>query len=419
MKLNPLFYIISIFFLVSCSKEENEMNNTNDPNNPDLNTPRIEITFDNQILNSFNAFDIIKIIKKNDGFIFFTNELITEFPFNTGIRISKIDNQLNLVWTFIINESTEKDHLAGVLEVENDEYISILSKMNYSNIGLGNYEVYGLKFNNSGNILWIKNYSANNVDQNIHLDEAIDFTNKSTELKIMFRSDSTFQNSEDFYFREVKINSDGDILSNIKLNYTNVNNFYNIIYDKLGNKYNFGGKRVVDFYVGNTAFTSYDASIMKYNLNNNMVFDKLYGIPRIDDYFNRILIDNNNKANFIGKYGIDYSNDTEARWIVQMDDSGNILWEIKEYEEQFKYYGKDIIQDDDGNYLSLFNDVNGYNLATLIKSNNQGEILWKFVDGAKGNNDSFSPYKVLKNNEEYLIFGLKEYKIWLKKIIVE
>jgi hypothetical protein len=417
MRLNSLLIITVTYFLISCSKEENDL--SDDTNNPISSNPQFEITYDNQIINSFNSFAILKIIKKNDGFIFFSNELITMAPFNTGIRISKLDNQLNLVWTFLIDETPESEHLGGVLELANDEFIAILSKMNYTNTGINNNEVYGLKINNSGNILWQKDYSANNVDLDTHLDDVIEFKNESNELKIMFRSDSTYYNSNDFYFREVKLNSDGQVLSNTKLNYTDVNQFYNIIYDKNGNKYNFGGRLLVDFFVGNASYNSYDASLIKYNIDNQVVFDKTYGIQRIDDFFHNILIDNNNKSIVIGTCGIDASNNTTGRWIKETNHYGNVVWEIKEFKEDYVYFGKDIIQDNDGNYLSLFNDINGgFNIATLIKSNSQGTILWKFEDGLEGNADSFVPYKVFKNNDEYLLFGLKDEKIWLKKIRV-
>lgn len=420
MKLNILFpFVIAfLFFFISCSKDDNEL--TDNTINPISNNYEFEITFNNQILNSINAFDILKIIKKNDGFIFFNNELVTQFPFNTGIRITKMDNQFNLVWTFLINETIETESLAGVFELPNDEYIAMLGKTHYTNIGLNNSEVYGLKFNNSGIILWQKDYSAQNVDLNTHLDQMINFTNESNELKLMIRSDSTYNSpTNDFYFRELKLNAAGDVLSNTKLNYSNINQFYNIIYDHNGSKYNFGGRSLIDFYIGNSAYSSYDALLIKYNINNQVSFDKTYGINSIDDYFHKILIDNNNKSILLGKCGIDASNGIEGRWIVEINSAGDIVWEIKEFNDYFKYYGKDIIQDDDGNYLSLFNDVNGgINITTLIKSNNQGNIIWKFIDGADENNDSFVPYKVFKNNNEYLIFGLKEDKLWLKKVKV-
>ena len=101
-----------------------------------------------------------------------------------------------------------------------------------------------------------------------------------------------------------------------------------------------------------------------------------------------------------------------------MDSNGNIVWEIKEHEERYQYYGKDIIQDGD-NYLSLFDDRNGYNVTTLIKSNNQGEILWKFKDGEKNNTENFLSHRVLKYNDEFLIFGIRDNnKLWVKKIKV-
>lgn len=414
MKLNVLFLIILLSIFISCSDEDNE---TNDATAPISNIQEFEVTYNNQVLNSIGAFDILKILKKNDGFILFSNEFVTQFPLNSGIRITKMDNQFNFVWTLLINETVHFENLGGVFELDNNEFIAILSKMDYTNVGLNNNQVYGLKFNSSGTVLWQKNYSEDNVDTNTHLDYMIRFTNKSNELKVMFRSDSTYYNPNDMYFREVNLNSSGDVLSNTKLNYTDVNQFFDMIYDNNGDKYNFGGRSLVDFVVGGASYLSRDALLTKYTSDNTIIYDKTYGIPEIDDYFHSVLIDINNKSILVGSCGINASDHIYGRWIVEINSDGNIVWQIKEYKKHFTYYGKDIIQDDDSNYLSLFNDVNfGTNYATLIKSNNQGEIIWKFVDGEEENTDSFVPFKVLKYNDEYLIFGLKDEKIWLKKI---
>jgi hypothetical protein len=410
----PLFFLIISSLFLSCSEDEKEIiNDTNDNN-----SPIIDLTFDSQIINSISPFEFLKVIKSNNEFVIFTKEILTGSSFNVAIRVSKVDSDFNLIWTFVVDRTTEGEQLAGVFELNNDEFIAIFGKAGYSSQGLHDNEVFGLKFNSLGSILWEKNYSMNNLDYNTHLDNIIYFNNSSNELKVMFKSDSTYYNADDFYYREVKINSDGDILENNKIYNSTHGLFFDIIYDNLGYKYNFGGNRVVDFYTGNSAFTSFDASLTKFNSNNSIIFNNLYGIPRIDDYFHRAIIDNNNKIILIGKYGIDYSNQTEARWIVQMDSNGNIVWEIKEYEERYQYYGKDIIQDGD-NYLSLFDDRNGYNITTLIKSNNQGEILWKFKDGEKNNTENFLSQKVIKYNDEYLIFGIRDNnKLWVKKIKV-
>ena len=421
MKLNIRFAFVAVFvfFFLSCSKDDNELQ-PDDSNDPAVINYEFELTFDSQILNAINSFQILKIIKNNDGFILFTQELITEFPFDTGIRITKIDHQFNLVWTFLINESIEIDKFSGVFELPNDEYIAMLKRVHSASDGLNYNEVYGLKFNNLGNILWQKDYSTQNVDSDARLDEIIDFTNESNELKVMFRSDSTYYNADDAYFREVKLNAAGDVLSTTILNYTDVNQFYNIIYDQNGSKYNFGGRLLVDFYIGNSAYVSYNALLIKYDVNNQVIYDKTYGVQRADDYFHEILIDNNNKPIMVGKCGLDTSNNPEGRWIAEINAVGDIVWEIKEINENVRYYGKDIIQDDDGNYLSLFYDINfGFDIATLIKSDHQGNIIWKFQDGPDGNDDSFVPYKVFKRNDEYLIFGLKDDKLWIKKVKIQ
>lgn len=417
MKISILSLLLSIFLLIGCSKDDSVSNN--EPQNPAPTNPVIQQIFDGQILSSFNTMEVFKIIKKDDGFIFITHELITEAPLNAGIRISKTDNQLNVIWTFLIDKSSESDEFAGVLELSNNEYIAILKKFSNTNTGLYNNEVYGLKFNGSGTILWEKDYSMNNVDTNTHLDGIIKFTNKSNnDLRVMFRSDSTYYNSDDFYYREIKINSNGDILENKKLNITSTAHMQYIRYDNFGNKYNFGAGLTVDQVVPGGTYISFSPILAKYNQNNSLVFEKTYGVPSVDDYFHQAIIDTNNKIVLIGEHGTPGDVNSISRWIVHTNDSGEIVWEIRESTPGVEYYGKDIIQDEDGNYLSLFDDRYGYNLATLIKSDNQGQILWKYSDGEINNTDPFVPNKVIKSNNEYMIFGVKNLKLWLKKITV-
>lgn len=408
MKSNILFLIISLFFFISCSKDDNELKN--EPEGPIVNNPEFEITFDSQILTSTNTLEILRIFKREDGFILFCTEITSEWPLTFGTRVIKIDNQFNQVWTFLVNEINSTNFFGGVYELPNDEYILISSKN-----GVNGNETYGLKFNNSGNILWRKNFNSTIAESGEYFDFMIPFTSKSNRLKFITRS----YTPDDSYFREVEINSDGEILANIELNYPDVNQFGNIAYGNDGIKYNIGARALVDFLIGGAPSVSNDALLIKYNENNQVIFDKTYGMKRVDDSYHRILIDSNNKPTVIGTWGVDYAEHIEGRWIVRTNSVGEIVWEIKEYKKQYKYYGKDIIQDDDGNYLYLFDDFSwGSNIVTLIKSNDNGEILWKFEDGIEGNLDRFTSAKVFKINGEYLIFGLNEQKLWVKKMKV-
>ena len=387
-----------------------------------ITTSEIEITFNNQILSSIitNGDGLKKIIKRNDGYILFTTELVDLY--NIGIRVSKTDNQLNLLWSFVIDETNEADNLAGVFELGNDEYIAIAHKFSYTNTGLYNNEVYGFKFNNSGNLIWNKDYSADNVDANTHTEGRVNFSSKSNDLKVIFSSDSTYYAQGGSYFRDLELNSDGQIISDDIIGSTSDYQFLTIFYDIAGSKYNYGG---IDILPNDGLFT-FDGMLQKFDSNNNLLLDNNYGNYGADDYINKILIEDNNEITMIGKNGHENGFDGESRWILKTNEaSGEIIWSIKETRDNFLYQARDLIMDEDDNYLSLFFDIyyansHVYNLATLIKSDNDGNIIWKFVDGEDFNNDSFFPVKVFRDGDEYLIFGIKDGTyLWLKKIKVD
>ncbi|TBV26903.1 hypothetical protein DMZ43_07525 [Meridianimaribacter sp. CL38] len=387
-----------------------------------INTSEIEITFNNQILSSIitNGGGLKKIIKRNDGYLLFTTELVELY--NTGIRVSKTDNQLNLLWTFVIDETNDAENLSGVFELNNDEYIAIAHKFSYTNFGLYNNEVYGFKFNNSGNLIWNNDYSANNVDANTHFDLIVPFSSKSNDLKVLFKSDSTYYASGGSYYRELHLNPNGQIISNSIIGSTSDYQFQTIAYSNNGSKYNYGG---IDILPNDGLFTL-DGMLQKFDPSNNLLLDNSYGNYGADDYIHKILIADDGKITMIGKNGHENGFDGESRWVLQTDENdGEIIWDFKESRNNFLYQGRDLTLDEDGNYLSLFFDIyypnsHVYNLATLIKSDSDGNIIWKFVDGEDFNDDSFSPVKVFREGNEYLIFGIKDGSyLWLKKIKVD
>ncbi|MEM9243346.1 MAG: hypothetical protein AAGA27_04730, partial [Pseudomonadota bacterium] len=73
--------------------------------------------------------------------------------------------------------------------------------------------IFGFKFNNSGNLIWNKDYSADNVDANTHTEGRVNFSSKSNDLKVIFSSDSTYYAQGGSYYRELELNSDGQIIS--------------------------------------------------------------------------------------------------------------------------------------------------------------------------------------------------------------
>ena len=362
-------------------------------------TSEMKLTFNNQILNSFTTNSIEDIIKTDDGFIIATVEHVSSY--NNGIRVSKVDHQFNLKWSFVVNESTDPDILAGIMGLKDNTYIAIARK-SYN-------EVFGFKFDQNGNVLWTKYFNSNSGD---NLNDIIKFKNVSQELKfILWADDTNNGDASDAYYRELTLNSDGDIISTKILENANDYSFYNFYCDKNGSMYNYGTDASGENFKG--VLKKYDAV---YNVTWFQTYNNgLVGGDRLD----QLLITQNNIVNI----GIqtDQYNRKEYRLIHLRNLQGIMINQYTEYKDTFSFQGKDINSDFDGGYLALFLDLGSYyRSATLLKMDVDGNLLWTFIDGKESNDDRFDPSKVLYQNGEYLIFGIKDgNSLWVKKAKIQ
>lgn len=426
-------FLVTIFISLAfsnCSKTDDFEENTPIENDT-IKSTQFDVTYNNQILKAYSPFKIVKIIENNDGFIVFSQVQTNINNDFTSVLITKIDNQFNEVWTHLVNETD----LFGVFELGNGEFIAILNKADNVS-GRFRNAVYGMKFNSSGTIFWEKkynNYKPQNPPDYYSNDLLPQFQNKSNELKFIIRTDSanTITNQIDRYLNEITIDKNFNILKEEVLHYpTDGYIFQKVIYDEMGNKYAYGGRSFVDFYSGGAAVTSTQWYLAKYDLNNKLLFEKDYGIGETSEYLDRILVDNN-KIIAIGKYG-ESGNKNFHRGIFQINNNnGSVDWNIIEDNHLFStlpassvYLGYDVQFDDDGNYLTLFNEATSYpsvfNTATVLKINKQGKVIWRFIDGESENKDHFTPYNIFVKNDEYLIFGIKDNsKLWLKKFKIK
>lgn len=379
----------------------------------------IVLTEYRQILNSVSyPTPIEEILKLEDGYLFITGGAI--------INVSKITNDLNLLWSFDITSSTEDLFYKGVYKLnENNEYLMLIQGLGASNSDpwgnqyRGDVRAHGVKFNDDGQIIWNRDYSTYITD-NYYVntdDYPIPISRSSEKNKVFICSDSTYYTENDEYYRALTFDSDGELSSSQILNPATYS-FRRVLF-KLSDKWiNYG------IYSG-------DIHIQLYNSNNELTHDYLYGNNGAIEYLSKNILDQGDTIVLTGTNGHENSLDGESRWIFNINASnGEIIWEIKESEENYSYRAKDLIKDSDENYLSLFFDMynmqntypfdHDYNYATLIKSDNDGNILWKFVDGDANNDDDFEPERVFQQDNEYLIFGRKPWnEVWVKKIKIE
>ncbi|MBJ7882234.1 hypothetical protein [Gelidibacter salicanalis] len=375
-----------------------------------LTTSEIETLYDGQIANSISTSYIEEILKKDDGYL-----IVTGYG---DITVHKLDNNFNLLWSTEIVER-ETNFFKSIIDLENGEYILFGSGNTNTSLGTYNTKSFAVKIDNSGNKLWTKYFHyGDNTDWTFWWNDIVKFKKKGSDIKLLTTVDTTYYNDRlDTFFHEYTLDFNGNITSQKTLS-LGFDTFLNIEYDNEGNIYNHG-TNVLDF--SSNVFI-FNGILEKYNQNHELIWsehynDEIFG----DDSLDRLLIN----QNYIVNIGKESNSQDEFRLIHFRDNQGNLLWEFKETREDFLYQGKDIYSDFDNNILVLYIDIfypNApvYDIATLMKFDEEGNLLWRYQDGEDFNQERFTPNKVFYDNEEYLIFGVKDANsLWLKKIKVE
>jgi hypothetical protein len=377
-----------------------------------LTTSEIETLYDGQIASSVSTSNIEEIIKEDDGYL-----IVTGYG---DITVHKLDNNFNLLWSTEIVER-DTNFFKSIIDLENGEYILFGSGNTNTNLGTYNTKSFAVKIDNSGNKLWTKYFHyADNTDWTFWWNDIVKFKKKGSNIKLLTTVDTTYYNDRlDTFFHEYTLDFDGEIISQKTLPYA-FDTFLNIEYDNDGNIYNYGTNEF-DFNFS-PGIILFNGILEKYDQNNELIWsehynDEIFG----DDSLDRLLINENYIVN-IGKEG---NSQEEFRLIHFRNNQGSLLWKFTETRDEFLYQGKDAYTDFDNNILVLYFDIfypnsHVYNIATLMKFDQDGNLLWRYQDGEDFNQERFTPAKVFNDNGEYLIFGVKDANsLWLKKINVE
>lgn len=381
----------------------------------------IEITFDNKILSSsMGGFNIDRVRQVSDGFIIGAT-LIKSYSSDTSIEIIKLDNDFNLLWSFNINQGPNSDNIKEILDLQDGNYIMVGQKFTYTSLGTYNHSTYMVKFNDDGNLSWTKYYYYNDISDTNHCyNHPREIKTKPGQLKIITEVDTTYHTNgrSDAFLREFEIDKDGNITSDKIIGDAYEPPLWFIEYDIYGNKYNYGK---VDIHP-NDGLISWDGMLEKYDIENNLVWSRNFGNYGADDSIDRIVFADN-KIVSIGMNGHENGFDGESKWVIRNNTDGNTKWDFKETRKDFIYQGRDVIFDNNYNTIALFFDIfypdaHVYNLATVTKIDDNGNVIWQFSDGEDYNKDGFFPSNIFIKNDEYSILGVKEGIIWLKKFVI-
>ena len=320
------------------------------------------------------------ITKDNNLIVYYDSYDTIAHKYVTCLR--KLDFNGNLLWekTYKFNSYS---HAVGVMQT-NDEGYLLIGEYNYKDDWVFTYTSL-IRTNSNGDSLWSKNYLDG------YIDSGIKSIQKDNGSFLLFTYTDLYKNLL------LNINSVGDTLSTKYIErencYPSCSGYYDFQIDNNENYY----------FVGEY--------LAKYDNNFKLIWSKKNNFRG-----ESIILDNDNNSLV---FGYTYESNHSDYCLYKYDNSGNILWN-KTYDYGKTEFAEHIEKTDDGGFVLLgtSEDNSGVNTIKLIKVDNEGNTLWVKNCNlhSSDSNIGISVKQVAKN--QYIIFGLCDYKPFLTKITI-
>jgi len=356
---------------------------------------------------------------------------------------------------------TEHDYAASIRQTPDGDYL--VAGHTYS-FGNGYYDVWVLKLDSNGNILWQKTYGSSTTettrameltseggcvvaavlgdpvilgdDADIWLikldkDGNIEWQKKYNQSR--WDSVTSIQQTPDngyIVLGRSRINDDYDtwILKLDKNGVIQWQNLYRGSNDEFGNcliktangEYAIGG--LVQYVDYQTHKIWANILMLKLDSDGNIIWQKQYGAGK--HYAGTSSIQQTQDGEFIIAGGIsdpeDYLDSTMC--VLKLDDAGNLIWQ-KTYGGSVRHTGLTILQSSDKNYIMAgeFPTSENYYKAWLLKLNQEGEVLWQKTYGGEKENSVSSI--VTTDDDGFIMTGYTSsfppyalYDVWVLKM---
>ncbi len=298
---------------------------------------------------------------------------------------------------------TDSDYFYSISITEDEEYI-VVGKATSTDIeGITNKGVYDaiiVKYDKDGNMLWQKDYGGNKAD----VFSSVALTNDDGFVAVGYSQSSDIEgitNKGSWDAIIVKYDKDGNMLW--QKNYEgNINDYYRAVILTKDEGFIAVGCSNSTNIEGITNKGSQDALIVKYDKDGNQLWQKSWGGQAGED-FNFITATEDNGFVVVG---YSQSSDIEGitnkgGWdaiIVKYDKDGNMLWQ-KNYGGNSAEYFKSVMLTKDEGFIAVgysqSSDIEGITNkgsqdAIIIKYDKDGNMLWQKNWGGNNSEQFFS-----------------------------
>lgn len=332
-----------------------------------------------------------------------------------GIAV-KFDYSNVVIWKKNFGGGTGSDYFQKVAEF-GDSYVSVGYSSSTSTVFLDKYkgetDAIIFRYDLSGNIIWNKNYGGTGTDYFYDVltgeDEIIAVGSSNS-----VNNDLTGLNKGNYDAIIVKYDKDGNIIWKKNFGGTNSDYFYGITITSDG--YVVVGRSIsTDGDLIGLNKGGYDAIVVKYDKDGNVIWSKTFG-GSLDDLFQNIYLTSNGYLVAVG-YSPSINGDLEGlnlggidANIVKMNTDGEIVWK-KNYGGSGSDYFRDVVTLSGIYYVVGYSASTDGNLAGLSKGGTdaiilsltkEGEIIWNKNYGGSST-DIF--YDIAIKNEQLYVVG--------------
>jgi hypothetical protein len=360
--------------------------------------------------------------KTNDGgYILIGDALSTDGDFigSTGFAsnalIIKTDSNGNIEWKKDIGGS-QNDSAYRVITTSDNGYIVACNT--YSNNGQvtgnhGEIDIWLVKLNSTGTILWSKTYGCSNYD-------GISGIIQTSDGGYVFAGNSTVNNgdvtgnhgSNDLWI--VKIDSAGTIIWQKSYGGTNYD-FANDIKQTTDGGFILCGASTSSNFDVTLNQGSYDFWVIKLNSTGNLIWQKTFGGSQHDEAYS--VLQTNEGGYIVAGQTASNNGDVTGNlgqfdcWVVKLTANGTVSWK-KCYGGFLSDCAMEIIKSDDGGYIiagetkstdGFFATNQGLCDAYIFKINSIGTLVWQKLFGGS-NNDYLRSIEVTTDGG-YIVCG--------------
>ncbi|MHA2612326.1 MAG: InlB B-repeat-containing protein, partial [bacterium JZ-2024 1] len=321
------------------------------------------------------------------------------------IWVLKLDADGNVLWQKTYG-GTDSDGASSIQQTSDGGYI--VAGYTYS-FGAGRYDIWVLKLDADGNVLWQKTYGGANWDEAYSIQQTSDGGYIVAGDTWSFVA--AWNDVSDFWV--LKLDENGNVVWQKTYGGVKEDRAYSIQqtsdggYIVAGETYSFGAG-------------DWDIWVLKLNANGDVVWQRTYGWARLD--WARSIQQTSDGGYIVAGMTDSFGAGSWDIWVLKLDANGNVLWQ-KTYGGANWDEAYSIQQTSDGGYIvagKTYSFGAGYTDIWVLKLDADGNVLWQKTYGGEYNEGAYSIQQT--SDGGYIVagdtksFGAAEENFWVLKL---